>query len=89
MIYKLILELPERVYEEVKAAAEESNQTPSEWIITSLSRLIQNGEHESSASEEPPLSPLYTIHEHAISTGVADLAEEHDHYLYGTPKHDG
>ena len=29
-------------------------------------------------------SPLYRIHESAIATGVTDLANQHDHYLYGT-----
>ena len=27
-------------------------------------------------------SPLYRIHESALATGVNDLAEQHDHYLY-------
>jgi hypothetical protein len=32
--------------------------------------------------------PLYHLHEQAIATGVADLAEQHDHYLYGQVKSD-
>jgi hypothetical protein len=31
---------------------------------------------------EAPVSGLYALHEHAISTGVPDLAEQHDRYLY-------
>jgi len=31
---------------------------------------------------QEPVAPLYRIHEQAIATGVADLAEQHDHYLY-------
>ena len=27
--------------------------------------------------------PLYHIHEQAVSTGIKDLANQHDHYLYG------
>lgn len=30
-----------------------------------------------------PTAPIYRIHEQAVATGVTDLAEEHDHYLYG------
>ena len=26
------------------------------------------------------------LEESAIETGISDLAQEHDHYLYGTPK---
>lgn len=32
---------------------------------------------------EQPVAPLYQVHEHAISTGVKDLVQQHDHYLYG------
>jgi len=28
------------------------------------------------------------VNECAIDTGVTDLAHQHDHYLYGTPKQD-
>jgi hypothetical protein len=31
---------------------------------------------------------IYQIHQHAVDTGVPDLAAQHDHYLYGTSKHD-
>jgi len=33
-------------------------------------------------------TPIYQIHQHAVDTGVPDLAAQHDHYLYGTSKHD-
>ena len=29
--------------------------------------------------------PLLTLHELAIETGIKDLAQHHDHYLYGIP----
>jgi hypothetical protein len=35
-----------------------------------------------------PVAPLYRVHEQAISTGVRDLAEQHNHYLYGVAKRD-
>jgi len=28
---------------------------------------------------------IYRIQEHAVDAGVDDLAENHDHYLYGVP----
>jgi len=37
---------------------------------------------------QEPVAPLYTIHENAIPTGIKDMADQHDHYLYGTEKHD-
>ena len=27
--------------------------------------------------------PLYHIHEQAVATGIRDMADQHDHYLYG------
>jgi hypothetical protein len=34
-------------------------------------------------------APLYRIHEEAAITGISDLADEHDLYLYGTAKQNG
>ena len=35
---------------------------------------------------EAEQDPLLFIADHAVDTGIPDLAEEHDHYIYGTPK---
>ncbi len=52
---------------------------------------------KSDRSTVPPLKPegkvtlddlLEFIEEYAIDTGIEDLAHQHDHYLYGTPKTD-
>ena len=40
------------------------------------------------SSPKPPIAPIYKIHEHAVDTGISDLAAEHDHYLYGVSKKD-
>jgi hypothetical protein len=37
---------------------------------------------------QQPVAPIYRIHEYAASTGVKDLADQHDHYLYGQEKRD-
>ncbi len=37
---------------------------------------------------QKPVAPLYEIHEQAVSTGIKDLANQHDHYLYGSEKRD-
>ena len=29
--------------------------------------------------------PIYRIYEHAVDAEIDDLAENHDHYLYGSP----
>lgn len=30
--------------------------------------------------------PLLFLAKNAVSTGITDLADQHDHYIYGTPK---
>ena len=36
---------------------------------------------------DPDKDPLIqTILDHQIDSGIGDLAHQHDHYLYGTPK---
>lgn len=37
-------------------------------------------------SNEKVADPLAKLASHAVRTGVRDLASEHDHYAYGTPK---
>lgn len=34
----------------------------------------------------PAVDPVYRLYELAVDMGIPDLAAEHDHYLYGTPK---
>ena len=33
-------------------------------------------------------APIYQFHDHAVDTGISDLAANHDHYLYGVSKED-
>ena len=40
----------------------------------------------SKATPEGPPRSLKRISERAQDLGIEDLAEQHDHYLYGTPK---
>lgn len=38
------------------------------------------------ARVEPARDPFDTLGDEAADTGVTDMATEHDHYIYGTPK---
>jgi hypothetical protein len=42
-------------------------------------------EAASTAGQEAEF-PLAKFTKYAIDTGISDLAQQHDHYLYGTPK---
>ena len=35
--------------------------------------------------QKPVPLPIYRIYEHAVDAEIDDLAENHDHYLYGSP----
>lgn len=41
---------------------------------------------EKNASTDPWIEFIEHIDEHAVDTGIKDLAVNHDHYLYGVPK---
>ncbi|MGE0544907.1 MAG: hypothetical protein AB7R89_32525 [Dehalococcoidia bacterium] len=43
-------------------------------------------EETTATSGEDEVHPLAKFTKYAIDTGISDLAEQHDHYLYGTPK---
>jgi hypothetical protein len=41
---------------------------------------------QSNGISEDPVYPLAGLVDFAMDMGIPDLAEQHDHYLYGTPK---
>ena len=51
-------------------------------------QLAQLWEFVELLTAKPDEAPLYRIHEQAVSTGIRDMADQHDHYLYGVEKHD-
>jgi hypothetical protein len=69
----------EQIYKAIEALPEE--RLPE--LLRFLEGLVR-------ARETLPADavPLYQVHRHAISTGVPDLAHQHDHYLYGLEKRD-
>ena len=53
-------------------------------LLRFLEGLLKNTE----ATPATGIAPIYQIHREAISTGVPDLAEHHDCYLYSTRRND-
>lgn len=39
------------------------------------------------SGHEKAVDPALRLHELAFDTGFRDLADQHDHYIYGKPKH--
>lgn len=53
-------------------------------VIRNLKTDKKKGKKRAIAKKEK--DPLLDLKNIAIETGIKDLAEHHDHYLYGTPK---
>lgn len=53
-------------------------------------RLLHDLEQKRSEGSSAPeaVVPLYRVHSAAVRTGIPDLAQQHDHYLYGLDKRD-
>ncbi|GAK54886.1 hypothetical protein U27_01717 [Candidatus Vecturithrix granuli] len=66
---------------------------PSEkfaWYVQQIENLLRSDHisveiHQESVSKSDPWDEL-DLEDIAVHTGIPDFAEQHDHYLYGTPK---
>jgi hypothetical protein len=56
-------------------------------VLRFLHALEQARKLDNSTADEP-VAPLYSAHTAAVRTGIPDLADQHDHYLYGLDKRD-
>ena len=60
---------------------------PVERLPALLRFLKSLASSEDLSSPDQP-APIYKIHQHAVDTGISDLAANHGHYLYGVNKED-
>jgi hypothetical protein len=74
------VELPIAVYADLESLAEDEQTEPGEMVA----RLVKAARYERQA--EPSTRAFRKILERATDFGITDLAEQHDHYLYGTDK---
>jgi hypothetical protein len=50
--------------------------------LPDLLRFLAQFSRRTEAETLAEAAPIYQIHQHAVDTGVSDLAAQHDHYLY-------
>jgi metal-responsive CopG/Arc/MetJ family transcriptional regulator len=74
------IRLPASLYAEIEALAKEEREEPVELIA----RLVETARQQYQA--EPTTRAFRAILERATDLGVNDVAEQHDHYLYGVEK---
>jgi hypothetical protein len=85
----ITVELPSEVYEGLRLLGAEDRIDPVQVLADLVKRaqmlwVPDTAETKSAAPTAP--DPLKLIADLAQDLGVEDLAEQHDHYLYGTEK---
>lgn len=76
----VVLELPASLFSDIESLAAEEQLEPAEVIA----RLVEAARQQQQIGV--PTRAFRRILERATDLGVADLAEQHDHYLYGVDK---
>jgi hypothetical protein len=75
----ITLQLPIELYDKLQSLAANKQQDPVNVIV----QLITAAYEQQFQASVPAFR---TILDHATDLGVPDLAEQHDHYLYGVEK---
>ncbi len=73
--------LPTQLYTRLQARAHQEHTD----VVELLDRLVDTTE-TAPATQQPMAQAFQRILERATDLGVSDLAEQHDHYLYGVDK---
>lgn len=76
----ITIELPATVYAELETLANEEQVEPADVIA----RLVEAARQQ--YQTDSPTRAFRRILERATDLGISDLAEQHDHYLYGVDK---
>ena len=78
-----IIQLPLWLYNDLKvlAAAEQADN-----LVDVIAKLVAQAREQHSQPVLSPTPAFQRILERATNLGVTDLAEQHDHYLYGVEK---
>ncbi len=75
------IELPTQLYVQLQTLATDEQSDPINMLVRLITLAVQQREQP-----QPPTRAFQRILERATDLGVTDLAEQHDHYLYGVEK---
>lgn len=75
------IELPTQFYAQLQALATDEQTDPVDVLVHLITVAIQQR-----IRPQSPTRAFQRIRERATDLGVTDLAEQHDHYLYGVEK---
>ena len=79
--------LPQATYNALVERAQQEGLTMASQIRAALDTYLQRAEAEEQGAILRPDDPIFQMIGMADS-GLTDVALNHDHYLYGTPKRD-
>ena len=75
------IELPAQLYTELQTLAEDEQADPIEILTRLITLAIQQR-----VRPQSPTRAFQRILDRATDLDITDLAEQHDHYLYGVEK---
>jgi hypothetical protein len=79
------LRLPKHLYAELQSLAANEQESLAD-VIARLITIAREQPPPPETEQEASTPAFQHILEHATDLGVTDLAEQHDHYLYGVEK---
>ena len=77
----ITIELPAQLYTQLQKLAADEQSDPIQVLVRLLTSAMQQR-----YPSRPSTRAFQRILERATDLGVTDLAEQHDHYLYGVEK---
>ena len=82
----VLIELTPEMQVRLEQEAAKRGQEPSAVVTEALDRLLPPTDQEDNRIETGWEALTKLIEECQMDMGIPDLAHQHDHYLYGTPK---
>lgn len=80
------IQVPRQLYIRLWRFAEQEKTEPVALIERWLERALMQEDDDTADTATTSVAPIYRLHEYAEDLGVADLAQNVDHYLYGHEK---
>lgn len=80
------IQVPKQLYLRLWRLAEREKTEPVQLIEQWLESVLPQDDDATEDSVTEPIAPIYYLHAYAEDLGVADLAQNIDHYLYGHEK---
>ena len=79
---KLTIVIPDEHLEVLRRKALREGSSVDAFLLQHVDRLVLEGTDEEMTMARDPIYALAP----AFRSGLADIARQHDHYLYGTPR---